>query len=308
MVIWCSIPFLISPRLRLFCITMAGKKKSECTPTYCHIMKGKPWRAASFDWKFGGRSGIFLERKSLIEMVKKLNFSVFKEKSLIETRDLSKTNFIKELQRFKELCVSEPCGCILLTVSSHGNLVRADDKTFEDHIFTSKKDSVPVKEIFEVFRDEQLKQIPKIFFIQACRGEILDEGFSLSGNGREEQAGQALYHDDNDREHSTPYLENSVMIFSTPFGYSATSSTRTGSRVWEVLRETLKIILQPVQVNGPVNLLSWLKETNRRLAKSDEFKTYDNKRNEDTPYKPLLSICHTLTRQIILMKTDEKIE
>lgn len=81
----------------------------------------------------------------------------------------------------KELCASEPCGCILMTISSHGKIVKSDDQRdsesfeiFEDNILThqdinsSARDDnrVPVREIIEVFRDKKLKQIPKIFFIQ----------------------------------------------------------------------------------------------------------------------------------------------
>lgn len=79
-----------------------------------------------------------------------------------------------------------------MTISSHGEILKADDQRgsesfeiFEDNILThqdtnssalSRDNSrVPVREIIEVFRDEKLKQIPKIlklkqipkiFFIQ----------------------------------------------------------------------------------------------------------------------------------------------
>lgn len=85
----------------------------------------------------------------------------------------------------KNLCVSEPCGCILLSISSHGVIVKMDDQmnsgdfeTFEDFILTHPEldqnefstnyvdERVSVKEIMEMFRDERLKKIPKIFFIQ----------------------------------------------------------------------------------------------------------------------------------------------
>lgn len=81
--------------------------------------------------------------------------------------------------------MSEPCGCILLSVSSHGVILEMNDqmdsgdfKTFEDFILTHPEldknkfstnyvdERVSVKEIMEVFRDERLKKIPKIFFIQ----------------------------------------------------------------------------------------------------------------------------------------------
>lgn len=82
-------------------------------------------------------------------------------------------------------------------------------------------------------------------------------------------------------------------------GYSAGFSDRYGSHVWEVLQMTLKDILAQVPVSGPVNLLYWLKETNRRLAKSEEWEI------EEIKYKPLLSICHTLTKNIIFDTNNE---
>lgn len=64
----------------------------------------------------------------------------------------------------KELCVSEPCGCIFLTISAHGTFVKADDQ--RDGGDLPKNEIVPIQEIIEVFRDENLNKIPKIFFIQ----------------------------------------------------------------------------------------------------------------------------------------------
>lgn len=293
----------IFPPSSTFFYTMAEKKKSECTLTYCDIMKNKHWRAALFDWQFGGRDeserpALIQERQCFNKMVKKLNFEVYG--SVKETRSLSKTNFLKELKRFKELCVSEPCGCIFLTISAHGTFVKADDQRdggdlefVEDCISIPNNELVPIQEIIEVFRDETLNKIPKIFFIQACRGKELDIGHPLDGN---KNVGQDQNDDEPNRAHSTPYLENSVIVYSTPFGYSAGSSNKKGSHVWEVLKNTLDEILKQGDEKGPVKLLSWLKETNGVLAKS-EMDINDG--SKEIRYKPLLSICHTLTREIL---------
>lgn len=88
-----------------------------------------------------------------------------------------------------------------------------------------------------------------------------------------------------------------LFFFCTCAGYSAGSHSTQGSHVWKVLIKTLDEILKQVDVNGPVNFLSWLKETNGVLAKSDEF-VIDSEENR---YKPLLSICHTLTKQILFV-------
>lgn len=67
-------------------------------------MKNKHWRAALFDWQFGGRDeserpALIQERQCFNKMVEKLNFKVYG--SVKETRSLSKTNFLKELKRCK---------------------------------------------------------------------------------------------------------------------------------------------------------------------------------------------------------------
>lgn len=87
------------------------------------------------------------------------------------------------------------------------------------------------------------------------------------------------------------------LFFCTCAGYSTGSNSTQGSHVWKVLIKTLDEILKQVDINGPVNFLSWLKETNGVLAKSDEF-VIDSEGNR---YKPLLSICHTLTKQILFV-------
>lgn len=88
-------------------------------------------------------------------------------------------------------------------------------------------------------------------------------------------------------------------------GYAAGFNHDLGSRVWLVLKETLDKFLTQVQHNGPVNLLYWLKETNRELAKL-EYRIQDKENPDKTfSYKPILSICHRLTGEIVLKKVGE---
>lgn len=120
----------------------------------------------------------------------------------------------------------------------------------------------------------------------------------MDGN---KNVGQDQNDDEPNRAHSTPYLENSVIVYSTPFGYSAGSSNKKGSHVWEVLKNTLDEILKQGDGKGPVKLLSWLKETNGVLAKSERD-------INDGTYKPLLSICHTLTREILFAIDEDPVQ
>lgn len=71
-------------------------------------MKGRPCRAACFDWDFrevaisgpAKREGIFLERPKFVKMIKELNFTIYpSEEEVIVTRNLPKRNFVKELKR-----------------------------------------------------------------------------------------------------------------------------------------------------------------------------------------------------------------
>lgn len=80
--------------------------------------------------------------------------------------------------------------------------------------------------------------------------------------------------------------------FDFHLGYVAgVESTQYGSHVWDVLEDTLKSM---VPVNGSINLLDWLKKTNGKLANDENFEIQRN-----VKYKPLLSISHTLTKQIL---------
>lgn len=124
----------------------------------------------------------------------------------------------------------------------------------------------------------------------------------MDGN---KNVGQDQNDDEPNRAHSTPYLENSVIVYSTPFGYSAGSSNKKGSHVWEVLKNTLDEILKQGDGKGPVKLLSWLKETNGVLAKSERD---INDGRKEISYKPLLSICHTLTREILFAIDEDPVQ
>nr|XP_034328281.1 uncharacterized protein LOC105346032 isoform X2 [Crassostrea gigas] len=239
---------------------MAVSAKEQST--YCNIMEGRPCRAACFDWDFRNvaitapaeREGIFNERQRFVMMIKNLNFTIYpSEKEVKVTRNLPKRNFIKELKKFKNLCVSEPCGCILLSISSHGVIVKMNDQidsgdfeTYEDFILTHPEpdenefsenyvdERVSVKEIIDVFTDKGLRNIPKIFLIQACRNRFhaanqdsdVDIGFDVcvvrdNGEGVPLPLNDLRVPPDppgTNIAYSPPYLENSVIVFSTPFG------------------------------------------------------------------------------------------
>ncbi|XP_062610280.1 uncharacterized protein LOC134272060, partial [Saccostrea cucullata] len=183
------------------------------------VMKGKPWKAINFDWDFSVgdnrlRRGIAIiqQRQIFTRMLVDLKFEIYpfdNQKNVKSTRNLSKTQFLEELKKFKGLCCGGSCGCLWVTVSSHGVILpqneqrdgqtdnvetqdRQTDKveTYEDYVLTHpepdkngfstdfKDERVSVREIVEIFKDPELKGIPKIFFIQACR----DDSKQIAGN------------------------------------------------------------------------------------------------------------------------------
>ncbi|XP_062602262.1 uncharacterized protein LOC134263925 isoform X2 [Saccostrea cucullata] len=196
------------------------------------VMKGRPWKAVNFDWDFsvsdkGLKRGIAIipERNSFIRMLEDLKFQIypFDHEDVKLTRNLSKSKFLDELREC-ELCCDGSCGCLLVTVSSHGVILPQNEqkgsqtdnvetqdgqtdkvKTYEDYVLTHpepgkngfstnfKDERVSVREIVEIFRDPDLKGIPKIFFIQACR----DDSKQITGNSGVDEGVQLFVGDEN---------------------------------------------------------------------------------------------------------------
>ena len=112
-------------------------------------------------------------------------------KKYLEIRLLLKVHYLFTV---KQECTEGPCGCVWVAVSSHGVIVKKDEHVeeggvdlYEDYILThpdpnskttkfSKdcvEERVSLKEIVDIFRDKQLKGIPKIFFIQVQTSNVL---------------------------------------------------------------------------------------------------------------------------------------
>ncbi|XP_078312160.1 caspase-1-like isoform X1 [Crassostrea virginica] len=298
-------------------------KMSSSQPTYCSAMKKGPWKAKHFDWQFSHldiadcpvdeRGGITREKLTFQKILKELHFQ-----PVANIRNTSKETFLQKMHAFKRECTEEPCGCVCVAVFSHGVIVKKDEHVeeggvafYEDYILThpdpnskttkfSKdfvEERVSLKEIVEIFRDKQLKGIPKIFFIQACRNKRNDKSADVVDRGVTYDVMKDTWNPftpnpaDRQMVYSAPHLEDTVIVFSTPFNRAAGFDTTLGSHVWQALGDTLKE--QP----EPVNLLRWLRKTNQKLQE----KEYEI---ENARYMPLLSICHTLSKHVEFKKAN----
>ncbi|CAL1529196.1 unnamed protein product [Lymnaea stagnalis] len=89
-------------------------------------------------------------------------------------------DLLKELHNISKEDHSEN-DCFALAISTHGEGVIERNTSREDVIYTTDQ-TIKVRYLLELFTDEKcptLKGKPRIVFIQACRGEELDDGVTV---------------------------------------------------------------------------------------------------------------------------------
>jgi hypothetical protein len=130
------------------------------------------------------RAGSELENRAGSELdVESLQW-LFKKKIdfEIETlRDMNKEELLSKLKNISRSPDLEKHDCFALCVMSHGG---------EDFFYTSDGEKIKVADIRDMFKNsscESLKGKPKLFFIQACRGKLIDRGVVVSDNPHTEE-------------------------------------------------------------------------------------------------------------------------
>ncbi|KAL4618186.1 caspase-6-like [Arapaima gigas] len=106
------------------------------------------------------RRGTNVDRDKLKERLEDLNFEVR------PNNNLTKEEVICELKTASETS-HEDADCFLCVFLSHGE---------KDHIY-AKDDKIPIQDIMAFFKGDKCKSLvgkPKIFIIQACRGDQVD--------------------------------------------------------------------------------------------------------------------------------------
>ncbi|XP_041641869.1 caspase-6-like [Cheilinus undulatus] len=111
--------------------------------------------------RFSYRTGTQADRRNLEKSLKDLNFEV----KVYD--DCTTSAVLKNISEAANADHSD-ADCFVLVFLSHGE---------KDHIFTYD-DKISIKDITSPFKEEKCKSLigkPKIFILQACRGEIADD-------------------------------------------------------------------------------------------------------------------------------------
>lgn len=210
-----------------------------------------------YDKNIPPRDGTDKDRDDLYTTLKDLKFDVN------AYDDLRSAEIAETLSRVKDLDHSEH-DCLLVIVMSHGQL----DK------FYTRDETFPVKDLWEpFFKVPSLVGKPKIFFIQACRGNKVDKGIIVSYDEMDaNNKGPKLY--------AIPVSADVLVMYSTFEGYYSYRHPHNGSYFIQSLVHQLKTAEDR-------NLLSILTNVNREVAIKYEE-------------KEMCTVVSTLTRRFYL--------
>ncbi|XP_005222518.1 caspase-14-like isoform X2 [Bos indicus] len=131
------------------------------------------------------------------------------------------TSFRDELNEIKD-----DIGCCLVTLMSHGE---------EGFIKMKDGEKVSLEDIFEMFNNKNcpaLQEKPKIFIIQACRGERRDSGVETDD--------EPMDLDDGSEKKRLPTFSDYFIVYPTQADHVALRDPRTGSVMIKEMTEVFK--------------------------------------------------------------------
>ncbi|CAG5136338.1 unnamed protein product [Candidula unifasciata] len=158
------------------CQETASQAKIEEEESYCfsHPRRGVAVIILySQDFKGGERPGWKIDKENLQRTFSHLGFRVD------IYQDLNKQDLMVHLQKVSREDHSD-CDCFVLAVSSHGQECHVGGVR-EDTILTIDT-SIKTREVVDMFTNKACPSLtgkPRLFFIQACRGQKLDHGHEI---------------------------------------------------------------------------------------------------------------------------------
>ncbi|XP_057410775.1 caspase-14-like [Balaenoptera acutorostrata] len=165
--------------------------------------------------------------------------------------------------------IKDDIGCCLVALMSHGE---------EGFIRMKDGEKVSLEGIFEMFNNKNcpaLQEKPKIFIIQACRGERRDSGVETDD--------EPMDSDDGSEKRRLPTFSDYFIIYPTQADHVALRDPRTGSVMIKAMTEVFK------QYGNKWHIADFFTKVNNRVVHR-EF----NLRNE--PIKVSLVMESTLTK------------
>ncbi|XP_040335787.1 caspase-14-like isoform X3 [Herpailurus yagouaroundi] len=187
--------------------------------------------------------------------------------------DPNKMELLGKISSFRDGLneIKDDVGCCLVTLMSHG------EKGF---IKMKDGERVSLEDIFEMFNNKNcpaLQEKPKIFIIQACRGEKRDNGVETDDEPMES--------DDVSEKRRLPTFSDYFIIYPTQADHVALRHPRTGSVMIEAMAEVFK------QHGNKWHIADFFTKVNNRVVHT-EFHLHEE------PIKVSLVMESTLTKSV----------
>ena len=128
------------------------------------------------------RKGSDVDQHNIKLLLRALGFTIFEE---YNTRNLSELEMKDVLERFSQLQDHQKYSCSVVVVMTHGK---------DGYLYAtdSRDNLISVEWMLKLFHGSNCANLngkPKLFFLQACRGERMDKGADLYGTDLTDSAG-----------------------------------------------------------------------------------------------------------------------
>ncbi|XP_007531716.2 caspase-14-like [Erinaceus europaeus] len=165
--------------------------------------------------------------------------------------DPEKMEFLEQITLFRDGLneIKEEIGCCLIILMSHG------EKGF---IKSKDGDKISLEDIFEMFNNKNcpaLQEKPKIFIIQACRGERRDNGVETDD--------EPMDSDDISEKKRLPTFSDYFIIYPTQADHVALRHPRNGSVMIEAMNDVFN------QYGNKWHIADFFTKVNNRVVHTD---------------------------------------
>lgn len=221
------------------------------------------------------RRGTKKDRDRLGEVLTNLGFRV-------ETKDdLNYEGIHKNIQAVVKMDHSQH-DCLVIIVLTHGEL----------GMLYARDTKYSLRNLWRYFTDQNSPTLagkPKLFFIQACRGDLYDNGITLTQDIRVDGA-SALS--------STPTHPDFLFAFSTTAHHYSWRNSTNGSWFIQTLCDML------TEYATDTEILTWMTFVCRKVA--EDYESFTPDEEESNEKKQMPSIYSTLTRLLIFTNNSKK--